>query len=247
MSTPLSDVFSSAEIQEQAQIEPVAETVVEPEVEVSTETETEVQAAPTAEPEQKVDDVEVLRKELEAFKAKALDETRKRQELKAQLEQRNKPEPPDAFAEPDKAIEYQVNKVRQEFQSRFLDMSEANAASRHEDFNQMKQVFFEEMLTQNPVLQQQALMQPDPYGWIYNQAKNHTELKDIGNVGDWQKRKEAEIRAKLEAEYEAKKKVEIEAAIQSKLPKTLANATAAGGNATQQWTGPTPLNKIVGN
>jgi hypothetical protein len=241
METSLQDVFSPAEIEEQVQPEPEQETVVEPEAEVSTETEEEVQAAPTAETPSTEVDIEELQKQINAFKAKALDETQKRQELERQL---NQQEPPDAFADPEAAIDYQVGQVRAEMQSRFLDLSEANAKTRHEDFDQMKDVFFSQMLTENPVLQQQALMQPDPYGWIYTQAKNHTELSKIGSVTDWQQQKEAEIRAQLEAEYAEKAKQATEEAISRSIPKTLANATAAGGNSKQPWAGPTPLNEV---
>jgi hypothetical protein len=139
-----------------------------------------------------------------------------------------------------------MSQLEQKFQSRFLDMSEVNAKARHTDFDEMKQAFFEEMLPDNPVLQQQALQQPDPYGWIYNQAKNHVEIKKIGNVQEWQAQKEAEIRAKIEAEFNARLSAETEKAITKMIPGSLGKNTAAGGNNSQTWEGPTPLSKVIG-
>ena len=249
--TPLNDIFSKAPVQEA--VAPTPEPVVTDEPaaevpEVEAVVEPEVAKAPEGQkPEATPSVAEDSNKVVEAFKAKALDEARKRQALEAQLQaMQTKVEKPDAMIDPEGAIAFQMSQLEQRFQNQFLNMSEVNAKARHPDFEDMKQAFFEKMLPENPVLQQQALQQPDPYGWIYNQAKNHTEIAKIGNVADWQAQKEAEIRAKIEAEYAGKLNAETEKAITKMIPGSLGKSTAAAGNKSQPWEGPTPLVKVIG-
>lgn len=256
MTTPLSEVLSTeadAKIVE-PEVEAAAETeMIESTAEVTGESEeaaaSEDQAAPPAEKQtEDVSEVEKLQAELNAFKAKALDEVSKRQALAQQLEQLKQPvEKPDAFVDPEKAIDHSINGLKTEFENRFLNMSEFNARSRHsEDFDQMTEVFFNEMVVQNPSLQQQAMQHADPYEFIYQQAKTHNEFKGVGSIDDFKARIESELRAKLEAEYAEKQKAAAEQAITNSIPTTLATATAAGGNKGQTFAGPTPLDKIIG-
>lgn len=243
--TPLDQVFSKAEPAPQAP-EPVQTgepEAITPEVaEVSAEPIPTV-APPATEPVKPEEPDKVVK----ALTAKAMDEVRKRQALEEKLRSyESQVQKPDAMIDPEGAIQFTVSQLEQKFQSRFLDLSEAGAKSRHPDFEEMKQAFFDTMLPENPMLQQQALQQSDPYGWIYNQAKNHTEIKKIGNVTEWQAQKEAEIRAKIEAEYAAKLNAETEKAITKMIPGSLGKNTAAGGNVTQPWAGPTPLNQVLG-
>lgn len=246
--TPLDQVLSKAPtpVEPPKAAEP-APAPVEPEV---AEAPPEVKADAT--PEVKAPEVtptvtEDPKKEVEAFRKKALDEVRKRQALEAELAKyQSQQVKPDAMIDPEGAITFQMSQLEQKFQSRFLDMSEVNAKARHDDFEEMKQAFFEEMLPENPILQQHALQQPDPYEWIYNQAKNHVEIKKIGNVQEWQAQKEAEIRAKIEAEFNAKLSAETEKAITKMIPGSLGKSTAAGGNKSQPWEGPTPLKEVIG-
>ena len=241
--TPLNEILKPSSAPVEAKAEP-AQVVPEP-APVEAVPEPVKEATPTV---AKIEPQEDVGKQVEAFKKKAIDESRKRQAAEEKLNQyQTQVEKPDAMIDPESAISFQVNQVRQEFQSKFLDLSENNAKSRHsDDFEAMKVHFFEQMLPDNPILQQQALQQSDPYGWIYNQAKNHTEIAKIGNVTEWQAQKEAEIRAKIEAEYAGKLKIQTEAAITKAIPGSLGKSTAVGGNKPQNWEGPTPLKKVLG-
>lgn len=252
MATPLSEVFST-EADEKI-LEPVVEAAAETAVEVSSDdvtvdsevaAVTEEQAAPTAVEQAEVNpEVVQLRAELNAFKTKALDEVGKRQALEAQIKQAPV-EKPDAYVEPDKAIDFGINELKSDFDNKFLNLSEFNARGRHaDDFDQMTETFFTDLAVQNPSLQQQALQHPDPYEFIYQQAKNHNEFKDIGSVDDLRAKIEAETRTKVEAEFAEKQKVSTEKAITDSIPRTLSTATAAGGNKAASYAGPTPLNKI---
>ncbi len=247
MSTPLKEILTTETEEVKTETEEVTgdtETKAE-ETEVvadanTEETKTEeTEAAPPAD-DKLVDQVADLTKQVRAFRTKAEDEVRKRQSLEKKVE------PADAYTEPDKAIEQAVQMSDQRSETRFLNMSESQANARYDDFEAMKSVFFDEMVADNPSLQVQALSEPDPYAFIYNQAKNFSEMKGVGNLSEWTKNKEKEIRGKIEAENAEKAKAEAEQAINDAIPNTLSDVTAAAGTNAKRYSGPTPLNKIVG-
>ncbi|MEE8208849.1 MAG: hypothetical protein V3T88_07870 [Nitrosomonadaceae bacterium] len=244
--TPLSEVLSSEadQVIVDEQVEP--EQTQEPE---ATET-VEKDAAPTAEEttQNEVSEVDKLRTEINAYKTKAYDEKGKRQALQSQLEGINKAQvkKPDAFVNPDDAITYGNNELRTEFNNRFWNMSESQARGRYDDFDAMKDMFLNEMVIDNPLLGQQAVQADDPFDFIYQQAKTHNELKDVGSLSDYRTKIENEMRAKFEAEYAGKAADATEQAISNALPGTLSTATATGGNQTPTWAGPTSLNSILG-
>ena len=258
MSTPLTDIFNSPEETQTAETES-AETV-ETETtgeEVTTEqpaTATEETTETTDSPPESQDTVDDFSKQIKAFEVKAADETRKRQELQRQLEaiqqQKTQVEKPDAFAQPDEAIAHAIASVEQKFQNQLLNLSENGARERHsDDFDTMKDMFFDKMVIENPALQAEALAQVDPYEFIYRTAKNQSELSQITELGGVEAMREkiaAEERAKLKAEMEAEKKAEIEKALNGVIPNSLSGQRAAGGNQGQTYSGPTPLSKIVG-
>jgi predicted RNase H-like nuclease (RuvC/YqgF family) len=143
--TPLSEVFSTEAdtkiVEEQPEKATEQEPVTDEQPNEEAQAESEAEAAPSAEdkPKDVSSEIDQLRNELNAFKTKAMDERNKRQDLQRQLEQ----EKPDAYVEPDKAIDYGINGLKTEFENRFLNMSEFNARSRHsEDFDDMAEVFF---------------------------------------------------------------------------------------------------------
>lgn len=244
--TPLSEVFSGGSEANDVIVDDVEETTAEAEpeqVEETAEAEETVEevAAPTAETQDTT-------KEANAFKAMALDERTKRQALETQIAAMQKPkETPDAFVNPDEAIAHGDNNLRYEFNERLLNMSEAQAKLRHDDFDDMKVVFFDEMAANNPDLMTQANAQPDPYEFVYQQAKTHNEFKGVNSVDDLKAKIEVEVRAKLEAEYADKANAATEKAISNALPQSLSNTTAKGGNTAPEWEGAMPLNKIFSN
>jgi hypothetical protein len=234
-------VIESTEVTEEVKADEVDQ--VETTDEVKSEEVTGEQAAPPADKTEPKAELESklaqMEAKIKAFQTKALDEVRKRQELERQQAK------PDAYAEPDKAIDFSVNQLKSDFDNRFLNLSEYNARSRHsEDFDAMTETFFNEMVQQSPALHQQALTHPDPYEFIYQQAKTYTEFKGVSSVSDLKAKLEAEIRAKVEAEYAEKQKELTEAAIRKAIPQTLATKTAAAGK-VDSYNGPTPLSEIL--
>ncbi len=210
------------------------------------ETETEETAPPADEDADKV---------LKAQIAKAQDEKKKRQKLKQENEQlrqqiaaQPKPEVPDPFAEPDKALEHVKAELRGEFQQQFLNMSEQNAKARHsDDFDELTSIFFDELLIDNPALQAEAMAQVDPYEFIYRTAKNHREMSQLteaGGVDAFKENMEKEIRAKIEAEMSEKANKEVEDKITASIPGSLSNKRAAGSNKQTLQTDDKPLDKL---
>ena len=253
MSNSLSEVFGTeADLQISEEVEPAAaeatpeqsadDVTGSPDVEASTE---DKAAIPAEETKPEIDQVEALTKQVNAFKAKALDEVSKRQALENQMQAaQQQEEAPDAFVEPDAAIQHAVNQVQQRNDDRFLNFSEEVTRKNHEDYDEIKEVFLE-MANENPLLAQQAMAQPMPHEWLYQQAKTHNEFKDISSVDDLRAKIEAETRAKIEAEYAEKQKTVTEKAITDAIPNSLASSTAAGGNTTP-IVGQAPLDKIFG-
>lgn len=253
--TSLEEIFSTestTESAEPAAVEPTPEVTEDvtgkSDVEASTDDKAAIPAEnkPVTEVDQLKADVEeanarVLKANAEtaAFKTKALDEVNKRQDLqKAQVEK------PDAYVEPDNAIQFAVDQVEQKFEARFLNLTEAGARSRHDDFDEMKDLFINEMANDNPVLAQQALAQQDPHEWIYQQAKHHNEFKDVTSMDDLKAKIEADIEAKYAAKYAEDKNAITEKAITDSIPGSLATSTAAGGNQGKPYSGPMPFDKI---
>ena len=221
------------------------------EVEEVDETTTETDPAPTAE---KAEPEDNLKDQIKAFQTKADDEKRKRQqreqELQALREQMARKEDPDPYSEPAEAIQVAISRVEQKFQNQILNMSENGARNRYkDDFDAMKEHFFEKMVLDHPSLQSEALSQIDPYEFVYRTAKNDMELsqvKELGGIDGLKAKWEKDLRAKLESEFAAKQKELIEQKITASIPGSLSSQRAAGGNQTKVFAGDVPLSKIVG-
>lgn len=130
-----------------------------------------------------------------------------------------------------------------------LNLSEAHARARHEDYDAAMEVFVKKV-EQNPLLRQQMLQQVDPGEWAYQIAKRATALEELGDPATARERLEAEIREKIKAEQEAEaaKAAEAEPAPEAPvpdLPKSLAGKRSAGARKGPTWSGPTPLTEIL--
>ncbi len=111
---------------------------------------------------------------------------------------------PDAFVEPDKAIQHAVNQVRAEMQAQRNAMSEAQARKNHDDFDQ-KIELFGQLAQQNPYLIQQMQSEFDPGEFVYQTAKQHMDLQEVGNLDSYKENLRAELKAEIMAELEAQK------------------------------------------
>ncbi len=219
--------------------------IIDDNVEV-VETVNEVPAV-TAETTEKLEETneDVASREDLGLKQAAVSERKKRQDIQTQFDdlkremqimkgQNQAPvEPiqaPDAYMAPQDAIDHSSSQVSQDFTAKLLNMSESQARGRHKDFDEMKDLFFNEMSAANPNLQQQAMNAPDPYEFVYQQSKNHSELSGISNMSDYRAKVEAEVRASISAENETNTNAIANKAINDALPDSFAATTAIGGN-----------------
>jgi ATP-dependent protease HslVU (ClpYQ) ATPase subunit len=182
---------------------------------------TEATGEDTAPPAEETQDKEVL-----AFKAKAQDEKRKRQEaqqqlqeMEARLKRLEEPETEiDYWEDPKKAIDSTVetrfNALEEQMTSRIWGLSEQLAKERHEDYQEITDYFVDHVAPKSPHLVEQAKLEPNPYEFIYQQAKAQKQLEEVGDVDKLR----AQIRAEIEAELKGKPEV----------PPTLSNERAAG-------------------
>lgn len=194
---PLGDVFPDrhplSEMGEKKEEPETPAAEVEPKVEEKPEPVTE----PVIDPA-----IDAMQKEIAAFKAKALDETKKRQDLELAIAEQNKK--PDEFDwdNPEKTIAAAVDKVRQEAQTNILNMSEAHCKSRHKDYDAKYEVFVQ-MAQENPSIIKQMISQVDPAEYAYNLA---TQRMFSDEVGKDPKSYEEKLRARHRLEFEAEMK-----------------------------------------
>ena len=186
-----------------------------------------------------------------AFLKAAQEERNKRQQLEAKLkeiESRLPKEPEKTFwDDPEAALAKQKQEMRQEVLNTRLATAEIIARQRHPDFDE-KIAVFSEVLQQNPALHQNWLSAPDPAEFAYQTGKNHKELQEMGSM--------EELKAKIERETEARLRLKIEAELKAKaealekaradLPGSLSQARSTGTTNRPVWSGPTPLDSILG-
>lgn len=172
------------------------------------------------------------------------EERRKRQELERQLAALQQPQKvPDVATDP-QGFQAHLNST---LQAREIDMrvnlSAAWARKQYQDFDSVMEKW-EELLTTNPYLYQQAVQQDLPAEWAYQQVKRHQLLDKIGNDPDAYIAAEVERRLK-ERTPEVPQVPARPAAVVP--PPSLANApsAASGLSAQKQWDGPTPFTNLI--
>jgi len=221
------------EVEEVApEAEAVVEAVAEEETEVAETTGEEVTAPPAD-------------NEVAAFKAKAIDETRKRQELQQQLDainsQREAQPKPDFWENPDEVISQITKDFDSRLQAQSTNLSVEMMRSLHTDYDE-KETLFVDMAHQNPTLIMQMNQSGNPAKFAYDYVNSQQRLAEMQDPNYRDK-----LRAELRAEIEAEKNSEIEKKIRqaSELPGSLANDRAAGGNTSVATASP-DLEKLIG-
>lgn len=167
-------------------------------------------------------------------------------DFEARLNQQQNPPapPPDMFETPEDWQQHfggQVvsTAVQQATFAARLDMSEMMMRQANPDFDEMKEVFVG-LMSENPVLQQQALADPHPWNKAYQIAKNHKAMQELGAT-DVQSL-EAKIREKVLAEMQQ----QVPPVTRQGLPPTLAAEQNVGGRTGPAWAGPKPLSELLG-
>lgn len=199
---PLEDIFpdrhpldSMGDVEPEPAPEPPAEEEV---VEPKGVEEAEPPAAPAIE-EPKANETEGVLKALMA-------EREKRQALEAQLAQTQNQEQPPGFDwdNPEQTIASVEQRFEQKMQMNLLNLSEAQAQNRHDDYDQKFQVF-KEMSKENPALVQAMLQQPDPAEFAYQTATKRLFTDEVGsNPQEYEDKLRAKIRLEVEEEFKQK-------------------------------------------
>ena len=190
--------------------------------------------------------------EVAAFKAKAIDETSKRQAMAAdnealrqQLQALQQPQQPkaDFWDNPDNALDGMTKNFDEKIRQVEVNTTARIMRSMHDDYTEMETLFID-LGQKSPVLFNQMNQSDNPAKFAYDYAKNHTEMESIGDPADYK----ARIRAEVEAEYAVKTKSDIEAAIKTRsdLPGSLSNERASGGNTNPTQARP-QLEGLIGN
>lgn len=165
-----------------------------------------------------------------------------RRELEALKQPKEPPAPPPSIWEDDQAALGHVRDtavtqaVQQATFNAKLDMSEMMARQSYQDFDEMKSEFVR-MMSENPVLQQQALADPHPWQKAYQIAKNARTMTELGatNID--------ELKARLLEQIQAEQAQQPNPA--AILPNSLADAQSARGTNTPAPK-PLTLEEILG-
>ena len=219
------------------------ETPAAPEVVVDPE----VKAEPTG-GEAKVEEVpaepkpEVKAEEPQTVPVGVVQELRRElRELKAAQNQKPEAPAPDMFEDPDGYRNYMQAAVQSSGINSKLEMSRFMAE--REFGKEVVDAAFD-YFSEHPEQSQALLKSASPFHAVVEQYNNVRVAQEIGNDPTAYRAKlEAEIRAKVEAELVAKQARDAA----GKFAPSLANVTGTGGGPKNEWTGPTPLSKVIGS
>ena len=205
-------------------------------------------AAPPAEAQPVVEDAGSWTKQA------VLDERRKRQELEKRLadyearlqpqQPQHQPEQPDWFASPEQAAQaMQAQFAESMFQTR-VATSERILKKEHEDYDEVSNLFAEHA-KRDPNLLQQLYHHPFPAEFAYQVGTQIKLLEEIKDPKAYREKVRAEILA--EQGLQPGERSQAPATSKPAVPRSLArDVSAQPRTQTGQFTGPTPLDELLG-
>lgn len=132
-------------------------------------------------------------------------ETRKREDLEAQLQRYQQPQQPEQIpTDPSGIIQYALAEQQRIAFNERLNTSELMARQSHgEEIVSQAQQAFLAAVGQNPMLQQQLQGQIHPYDFVVKWHKQHKLMSEIGQDPEaWRKSEAEKIRAQVLAELQ---------------------------------------------
>ena len=162
-----------------------------------------------------------------AFKAQALDERRKRQELEAELRELKKPQEtkaPDVLDDPEGFTKSLKDSQEQMSFTIRAELSADFMKQQHNDYDQREAEFYE-LAKESPELRAQLRAAANPARFAYDTATKHARLKALENVDDMEAKLRAEIEQKVRSEFETKEKARL--AKTANITPSLASETSA--------------------
>ena len=163
---------------------------------------------------------------LMAERDKRQQEAAARKELERRLAEyeKQRPEPPKFYENPEQAVDHRVREVEARANQRLFAALEASAREAHPDYDEV----VEELTQQaqgNPALAQQIFASPNPATAAYRLGKQLREMKAMQDPAAYRAKVEAEIRASIAAEQAAKDAAAAKA--RAAIPPELSTARAA--------------------
>jgi hypothetical protein len=175
--------------------------------------------------EQRVRDLEA---ELAAYRV---------QQNQRQQQPRQQPKAPDAWEDPNAAIEYQTRQLRESFRQQAAMMSEEIARSTHKDYDEVIQSLGDAVQA-NPGLTEQIWQSPAPALAAYKAAQRHRAMAEIGDPTSYREKVRQELLAEMQAENPVQRNA-------PRLPKSMAAGTNVGNRRGPAWSGPRPLSDLL--
>lgn len=180
-----------------------------------------------------------------AFKAAAIEERRKRQELERRLAEMEKrqaapvlPDDPYAAEIEQKYLAPRMQELEQRMLDRMYNAIEASARVRYPDYDEVRAQFLE-LCEQDPSAAAGLRDAPDPAEYAYKTAKKYALMREIGDDPvAYRARVEAEIRKDLEAKLGQPR------AMSSPTPPSSLNGEKSPAATAQVWSGPTPISSL---
>lgn len=229
----------------EASPEPI-ETEASPEAQATPAVPKAAEVAKAPEPARPVKTETDWQREIEGLKNATIAERRKRQEMEAQLQRFQQPEPQSYLDSPEQYVDKQVGSVKKEVQDHITSMSEIMARQAHPDFEE-KYRAFQDAALQNPALMDMVLGDRFPGEAAYQMGKQVMFNQKYGaSVDDMYKN----IRAEAEAELRPKIREELEVAYLGKVhqrannPTNISSARVANGDAQSDWQ-PTSFGQVL--
>lgn len=173
-----------------------------------------------------------------------LDERRKRQEAENELEKyrQAKAKAPDVFEDQEGFTNHINQTISQQVLNATANISEFMAKREYPDLEE-KVAKFQDMVKQNPSLQQQVLGAISPYHEIVDIVTKAEELEKMKDIDSYKAQiraeVEAEIKARLESEQQAKDKK------RQSIPPSLVSEPSKGTIKGTTFDGPSSLESIL--
>ena len=170
-----------------------------------------------------------------------LDVRRELQELKQGLPRPEAPKAPDMLSDPEGYTAFIAQQV-QAAQTQTKLVTSRMMAEQEFGKDIVAKAF--EFFNDRPAESQALMNHVSPFHAAVEAYQQHAVAQEIGNdPAAYRAKVEAEVRAQIEAEMVAK---QAQAKVAQAAP-SLANATGIGGGPRTNWTGPTPLENVLGS
>lgn len=208
-----------------------------PEAEVTPETD---EATPPVVEETTEQTASAKERALEAELARIRARARAAEEALNRQQEEEKPYLGEEYENRFKEVE---SKFQQQLVTQKLDMSEAFARDKYTDYQEKLDVF-SAIVESDPTIYRQMLAQPNPAEFAYKVAANHLKAKEMGNPLEYEEKLKARLTAEIEQKVRAQ--MEAEAKKRGELPVSIADTRGAAGTHTAAWSGPPPLNELLG-